>query len=164
MEIKDSSKYFCQLIDYTYHKKYTLLALKKYDGHLGDYIKSKGNKLEAREALKIFNLILKAVREMHNKNIFHRDLKLGNVFYYSPRGEFSIVVGDFGLSEDECSAGQGGPRTIGIGPLEVEDTKQEHDFAQRDSWGCTIMLYKMLNGQHSHPFNIKGDEQEEDRK
>jgi len=35
----------------------------------------------------------------------------------------------------------GGPSTPGIGPIEVEDKEQQHDYAQRDMWGCTIMLY-----------------------
>jgi len=63
--IVNSSEYFCQLIDYAKHGISTYLALKKYDGNLADYIESKGGRLEAEEALSIYNLILKAVLKMH---------------------------------------------------------------------------------------------------
>jgi len=65
MQPEDSSEYFCQLIDYTKHGASYYLVLKKYDGNLENYIESKGSRLKAKEALSIYNLILKAVLKMH---------------------------------------------------------------------------------------------------
>jgi serine/threonine protein kinase len=45
-------------------------------------------------------MILLGLDILHKKNIFHRDLKPGNIFITKlPNGEEILCIGDFGISK-----------------------------------------------------------------
>ncbi|KAL3316597.1 Nuclear pore complex protein Nup54 [Cichlidogyrus casuarinus] len=50
--------------------------------------------------MRVFEQLMSAVTYLHKNDIVHRDLKPSNVLFYceTPRKEFRLVVGDFGLS------------------------------------------------------------------
>ncbi len=81
---------------------------------------------------------------MHNRNVIHRDLKMGNLFLDS---EMNLKVGDFGLAailvtDKEASNVRrttlcGTPNYIA--PEILEKGKQGHD-GKVDIWGIGVIL------------------------
>ena len=52
------------------------------------------------EALEYFVMILLGLDFLHSKNIFHRDLKPGNIFINElSYGRKHLCIGDFGISK-----------------------------------------------------------------
>jgi 5'-AMP-activated protein kinase catalytic alpha subunit len=65
-------------------------------GSLRDYLRKKSNrKMTELEAKLYFGQIIDAVRYLHNKNIYHRDLKLENILIDYKK---DIKIIDFGFS------------------------------------------------------------------
>lgn len=81
---------------------------------------------------------------MHNRNVIHRDLKMGNLFLDS---DMNLKVGDFGLAailvtDKEASHVRrttlcGTPNYIA--PEILEKGKQGHD-GKVDIWGIGVIL------------------------
>ena len=66
-------------------------------GELYTYLKRSGT-LDEKEALEMLRTLLEALEFLHEKNLVHRDIKLGNIFLTKskvPR------IGDFGLMKEE---------------------------------------------------------------
>ena len=89
---------------------------------------------------------LDAVRHMHQRNIIHRDLKLGN-FFLGKASE--IKIGDFGLACKLQFDGERKKTLCGtpnyIAP-EVLDGKNGHSF-EVDVWSIGVVLYTCLVGK-----------------
>lgn len=89
---------------------------------------------------------LEAVRHMHQRNIIHRDLKLGN-FFLGKANE--IKIGDFGLACKLSFDGERKKTLCGtpnyIAP-EVLDGKNGHSF-EVDVWSIGVVLYTCLVGK-----------------
>jgi serine/threonine protein kinase len=57
-------------------------------------------KFNEEEALEYFVMILLGLDLLHAKNIFHRDLKPGNIFINElSNGNKHLCIGDFGISK-----------------------------------------------------------------
>jgi len=68
----------------------------------GDFEKfiRKQKKFTEDEALEYFAMILLGLDFLHSKNIFHRDLKPGNIFITElSKGKKLLCIGDFGISK-----------------------------------------------------------------
>eukprot|EP00802_Teleaulax_amphioxeia_P002425 Tamp_02427.p1 GENE.Tamp_02427~~Tamp_02427.p1 ORF type:complete len:779 (+),score=245.92 Tamp_02427:423-2759(+) len=89
---------------------------------------------------------LDAVRHMHQRNVIHRDLKLGN-FFLGKSNE--IKIGDFGLACKLAFDGERKKTLCGtpnyIAP-EVLDGKNGHSF-EVDVWSIGVVLYTCLVGK-----------------
>ena len=89
---------------------------------------------------------LDAVRHMHQRNIIHRDLKLGN-FFLGKSSE--IKIGDFGLACKLSFDGERKKTLCGtpnyIAP-EVLDGKNGHSF-EVDVWSIGVVLFTCLVGK-----------------
>lgn len=89
---------------------------------------------------------LDGVRHMHQRNIIHRDLKLGN-FFLGKSSE--IKIGDFGLACKLSFDGERKKTLCGtpnyIAP-EVLDGKNGHSF-EVDVWSIGVVLYTCLVGK-----------------
>ncbi|KAK0153268.1 Calcium/calmodulin-dependent protein kinase type 1 [Merluccius polli] len=71
-------------------------------GELFDRIIEKGFYTE-KDASKLIQQILDAVKYLHDMGIVHRDLKPENLLYYSMDEDSKIMISDFGLSKIEAS-------------------------------------------------------------
>ncbi len=68
----------------------------------GDFEKfmRKQQKFSEDEALEYFVMILLGLDFLHSKNIFHRDLKPGNIFINEFKNAHKVLcIGDFGISK-----------------------------------------------------------------
>lgn len=95
--------------------------------------------------------ILEGVRYLHEKNIIHRDLKLGNLFL---NDKLNVKIGDFGLATLIGFTGErkktlcGTPNYIAPEIL----NKKGHSF-EVDIWSIGCVMFTLLVGQP--PFETK---------
>ena len=87
-----------------------------------------------------------ALRYLHDCNIIHRDLKLGNIFL---DGNMRVKVGDFGLAAKLNHTGERRMTLCGtpnyIAP-EILQRKHGHSF-EVDVWSTGIIVYTLLCGR-----------------
>jgi polo-like kinase 1 len=89
--------------------------------------------------------LISTCQHLHDKNVIHRDLKLGNLFLK----QMSIKVGDFGLAtrldhpEERKRTICGTPNYIAP---EILDNRNGHSF-EVDTWSIGVILYTMLIGK-----------------
>lgn len=133
-----------------------MLALEYVSGgSLRDYLRKKSNKkVPEAEAKVYFGQIVGAVRYLHNKHIYHRDLKLENILLDYKK---DIKIIDFGFSvecepEDQLDAFWG--TTPYMAPEMVQ--KEKYWGHQIDVWAIGVITYSMLAG--FMPFNGKTEE------
>jgi serine/threonine protein kinase len=130
------------------------IAMERVDGvTLQDVIDEEGPLTEIRTA-KVFEQIVRALMEAHDKGVLHRDLKPRNVMVRRlPEGEEHVTVLDFGLAklleEDASQPPLTAPgRTVGtpgfMSPEQVLGRKL--DF-RSDLYGVGCMMYNVLAGR-----------------
>ncbi|KAI9139727.1 kinase-like domain-containing protein [Paraphysoderma sedebokerense] len=97
--------------------------------------------------------LLDAVKYMHQENVIHRDLKLGNLFL---TGDMQLKVGDFGLATLVKHDGERKKTICGtpnyIAPEILFDTQNGHSF-EVDIWSLGVIMYTLLIGKP--PFQTK---------
>jgi len=71
-------------------------------GELFDRIIARGSFSE-RDAVKVLNMVLEAVRYLHALGITHRDLKPENLLYSNPSNDSKLLLTDFGLASTRRS-------------------------------------------------------------
>ncbi|TFY80501.1 hypothetical protein EWM64_g3515 [Hericium alpestre] len=94
-----------------------------------------------------------ACQYMHDHQVIHRDLKLGNIFLDS---NMNVKVGDFGLAALIESPGERKKTICGtpnyIAPEVLFDTANGHSF-EVDTWSIGVILYTLVVGRP--PFQTK---------
>lgn len=97
--------------------------------------------------------LLGACHYMHNHQVIHRDLKLGNIFLDA---NMNVKVGDFGLAALIESPGERKKTICGtpnyIAPEVLFDTANGHSF-EVDTWSIGVILYTLVIGKP--PFQTK---------
>ncbi|GJE85129.1 Pkinase-domain-containing protein [Phanerochaete sordida] len=97
--------------------------------------------------------LLGACQYMHNHQVIHRDLKLGNIFLDV---NMNVKVGDFGLAALIESPGERKKTICGtpnyIAPEVLFDTANGHSF-EVDTWSIGVILYTLVIGRP--PFQTK---------
>ncbi|ORY31914.1 kinase-like domain-containing protein [Naematelia encephala] len=97
--------------------------------------------------------LIAACQYMHQTNVIHRDLKLGNLFL---DGKMDVKVGDFGLAALIEKPGDRKKTICGtpnyIAPEVLFDTANGHSF-EVDVWSVGVILYTLLIGKP--PFQTK---------
>jgi serine/threonine protein kinase len=115
-------------------------------------------KLPEIEALVIFRDIVRTVRDIHTRNIVHRDLKLGNMVLNEKTKEIIITnfcLGKHLLKDDELLVDQRGSPAY-ISPDVLSDAP--YCGKASDMWALGVVLYTMLFGifpfYHSVPAEL----------
>ena len=146
-----------QVTDFFEEEGQFFLVMEYVDGQdLSKVIKARGG-LPQREALPIFQDILKGLGFAHNKGIVHRDMKPSNVLIDNT-GRARIM--DFGIA---ILAGAAEKRLTAAGSaigspwyMSPEQIERPHEVDQRtDIYSLGIVLYEMLTGDV--PFDGETD-------
>lgn len=112
-------------------------------------------RLTEPEAAYFMKQLLEATRYMHDQNVIHRDLKLGNLFLDK---DMCMKVGDLGLAtkvEDKDEKRKticGTPNYIAPEIIQGDKTKRGHSF-EVDVWSMGVILYTVLIGKP--PYEAK---------
>lgn len=129
---------------------YILLEL-CHNQSMNELIKRR-KRLTEPEVLYFMMQLIDGTKYMHNNNVIHRDLKLGNLFIDRYMG---IKIGDLGLAT-KLSHSNERKRTICGTPNyiapEIIDGKGGHSF-QVDIWSMGVIMYTLLVGKP--PYEAK---------
>jgi len=139
---KDDEK-ICLLIDcYVRHE---LNPLHDYTS-LQNFI-YKEKHLEERDALLLFYKIVKIVECIHEKNIVHRDLKLGNIIY--DLKSLKIFLINFSLGRNLINENEMLNEQLGSPAYISPDILSQNPYLGKpsDIWSLGVILYAMLFGQ-----------------
>lgn len=121
-------------------------------GSLVDLIRRR-KRLTELEAKVLLVQLIGASDWMHNHQVIHRDLKLGNIFLDA---EMNVKVGDFGLAALIENPGDRKKTVCGtpnyIAPEVLFDPGNGHSF-EVDIWSIGVILYTLVVGKP--PFQNK---------
>ncbi|XP_023661221.1 calcium/calmodulin-dependent protein kinase type 1-like isoform X2 [Paramormyrops kingsleyae] len=123
-------------------------------GELFDRIVEKGFYTE-KDASKLIQQILDAVRYLHDMGIVHRDLKPENLLYYSMDDDSKIMISDFGLSKIEASDVVMSTACGTPGYVAPEVLAQKPYNKAVDCWSIGVISYILLCGYP--PFYDEND-------
>jgi NIMA (never in mitosis gene a)-related kinase len=108
-------------------------------GDLSNAIKSTGKKhFSEEQILEWFSQILIGIKDIHSKNIIHRDIKSQNIFL-TAKGV--IKIGDFGVSRQTNSCAStivGTP--FYLSPEIINGTNYD---SKTDIWSLGVLLYEL---------------------
>mmetsp|Transcript_13549 Transcript_13549/g.29249 ORF Transcript_13549/g.29249 Transcript_13549/m.29249 type:complete len:858 (+) Transcript_13549:507-3080(+) len=126
---------------------YILLEL-CHNQSMNEMIKRRKSLTEEETRL-LMSQIVDATTFMHDCNVIHRDLKLGNLFLSKT---MNIKVGDFGLAcrvdstDEKRKTICGTPNYIAPEVIEGNKEKRGHSF-EVDIWSLGVICYTMLVGK-----------------
>ncbi|KAL0978527.1 hypothetical protein UPYG_G00171710 [Umbra pygmaea] len=123
-------------------------------GELFDRIVEKGFYTE-KDASKLIQQILDAVKYLHDMGIVHRDLKPENLLYYSMDEDSKIMISDFGLSKIEGSGSVMSTACGTPGYVAPEVLAQKPYSKAVDCWSIGVISYILLCGYP--PFYDEND-------
>ncbi|XP_061114531.1 calcium/calmodulin-dependent protein kinase type 1B isoform X3 [Conger conger] len=121
-------------------------------GELLERILERGNYTE-KDASRVIQQVLEAVRYLHQLGVVHRDLKPENLLYESPLEDSKIVISDFGLSKME----EQGVLTTACGtPAYVApELLQQMTYGREvDLWALGVISYILISGGEALEKNI----------
>ncbi|KAK9084443.1 hypothetical protein Scep_030914 [Stephania cephalantha] len=111
------------------------------------YYRIEKGRLSEVNSRKVFQQLIDAVSYCHDKDIYHRDLKLENILV-DPTG--TIKISDFGLSASaDHFKNDGLLHTICGSPHYVAPevfSCKGYNGASADLWSCGVILYVLLTG------------------
>ncbi|XP_013885976.1 calcium/calmodulin-dependent protein kinase type 1 isoform X2 [Austrofundulus limnaeus] len=123
-------------------------------GELFDRIIEKGFYTE-KDASKLIQQILDAVKYLHDLGIVHRDLKPENLLYDSIDEDSKIMISDFGLSKIEGSGSVMSTACGTPGYVAPEVLAQKPYSKAVDCWSIGVIAYILLCGYP--PFYDEND-------
>jgi serine/threonine protein kinase len=102
-------------------------------------------KLSEQEAFLIFAQLLAAMKYLHNRGVYHRDLKMTNVLIDDKR---NIKLIDFGFADNkdqELTSYCGTPSYMAPEIVEKRGYRGKHV----DVWALGVILFKLLTGEYA---------------
>lgn len=138
-----------KLIYYTHDDESHHLILEKCDDNLRHLKKTQSMTLPTIK--NIMGQLLKAVSYIHLIGMYHRDIKLENIFYKIREGEPIIKLGDFGSANYVTGKSKGLVGTPRY--MAPEIIKNEYYTNSVDIWSCGIVMFILLVGLHAWKKN-----------
>ncbi len=154
LALLDGHPNICRIKHFFSHGDDIVIAMEYIDGvTLEEKIDSMG-RLEVKEAVQICGDVLDILSFAHQKDIFHRDIKPGNIMV-DKSGQVKVI--DFGIAKGKTDpnltiAGTACGTPAYMAPEQFNPTDQA-DYALWDIYAVGTTLYMMLTGEC--PF--KGD-------
>lgn len=154
LALLDGHPSICRIKHFFSHGEDTVIAMEYIEGiTLEERIKSEG-KLSTEESLQIISDLLDILEFAHQKGIYHRDIKPGNIML-DKKGQVKII--DFGIAKAETDpnltlAGTACGTPAYMAPEQFTPT-QDTNYALVDIYAAGTTLYAALTGEC--PF--KGD-------
>ena len=154
LALLDGHPNICRIKHFFSHGEDTVIAMEYIDGmDVEEKIKEEG-KFSTEESLQIISDLLDILEFAHQKGIYHRDIKPGNIMV-DKKGQVKII--DFGIAKAETDpnltlAGTACGTPAYMAPEQFTPT-QDTNYALVDIYAAGTTLYAMLTGEC--PF--KGD-------
>jgi WD40 repeat protein/serine/threonine protein kinase len=134
------------------------LAMEFLEGQSLEELLKKGQRPSSAETARIGRQIALGLQAAHAHGLIHRDIKPGNVWLESSRGEtggssprFRVKLLDFGLArpeaEDEHHLTQSGAIVGTPGYMAPEQARSEQVDARADLFSLGVVLYRLTTGQ-----------------
>jgi serine/threonine protein kinase len=154
LALLDGHPNICRIKHFFNHGEDTVIAMEYIDGIAVDEKINEEGKLSTEESLQIISDLLDILEFAHQKGIYHRDIKPGNIMI-DKKGQVKII--DFGIAKAETDpnltlAGTACGTPAYMAPEQFTPT-QETNYALVDVYAAGTTLYTMLTGEC--PF--KGD-------
>lgn len=131
-----------------------IYLMEKADYNLDAFIKQNYSKLSYNDKIEIFDQIVNALVEAHNKDILHRDLSPNNILINEDR---HVWVADFGLGKDYSIRSIGGKSSIAghgtpvyVAPEQLE--KLNNATKKSDVYSLGMLFYFILTGKTPPPI------------
>jgi serine/threonine protein kinase len=116
------------------------------------------DRLDAEQAVALGAELLRAVRDMHDAHVLHRDLKPGNIIVRRDDGSLRLTIVDFGVSRCVSSPDEDEELTgitrmdMAVGTIEYmapEQLVSSRDVTERaDIYAIGAVLYRAVAGSH----------------
>ena len=114
----------------------------------------KRKKLKEIEVQYYITQLIQALIHLHDRNIVHRDLKLGNIFL---TGKMELKLGDFGLAKKLSFRDEKISEMVGTpGYMAPEILENKGYSLEVDIWSLGVIMYYLIIGKL--PFNKKNQE------
>ncbi|EFC44160.1 hypothetical protein NAEGRDRAFT_79827 [Naegleria gruberi] len=114
----------------------------------------KGEKIAVSLVLKILLQVTAALKRLHENDLIHRDVKLGNIFMDNNSNSDLVVLGDYGVAtkinhiqDFELYSSVG---SVGYLPPELE--VENHASFKWDVWSLAITILKFMFGDEQCDF------------
>ena len=160
LALLDGHPCICRIKHFFSHGDDIVIAMEYIDGvSLEDKIKGTG-RLEVGEAVQVADDVLDILAFAHQKDIYHRDIKPGNIMI-DKSGKTKVI--DFGIAKGKTDpnltiAGTACGTPAYMAPEQFNPTEQA-DYALWDIYAVGTTLYMMLCGEvpftDENPFAIR---------
>ncbi len=154
LALLDGHPNICRIKHFFSHGEDTVIAMEYIDGMAVDEKIEKEGRFSIEESLQISSDLLDILEFAHQKGIYHRDIKPGNIML-DKKGQVKII--DFGIAKAETDpnltiAGTACGTPAYMAPEQFTPT-QDTNYALVDIYAAGTTLFAMLTGEC--PF--KGD-------
>jgi serine/threonine protein kinase len=136
------------------------LVLKLKDCSLRKHLDKNYNSLTFKDKLDIITKICLGLDCIHNHNIIHRDLHLGNILYSKiDRRKFDISISDFGFCKPAFETSEVKNKLFGVMPYMAPEVWVGKGYTKKsDIYSFGVIINEIISG--SKPFhNIPHDHQ-----
>ena len=114
----------------------------------------KRKKLKEIEVQYYITQLIQALIHLHDRNIVHRDLKLGNIFL---TGKMELKLGDFGLAKKLSFRDEKISEMVGTPAYMAPEILENMGYSlEVDIWSLGVIMYYLIIGKL--PFNKKNQE------
>ena len=118
------------------------------------YLIDQRKKLKEIEVQYYITQLIQALIHLHDRNIVHRDLKLGNIFL---TGKMELKLGDFGLAKKLSFRDEKISEMVGTPAYMAPEILENKGYSlEVDIWSLGVIMYYLIIGKL--PFNKPNQE------